>query len=568
MQFKKVKEVMQFEKIKKVMQLPKSKKRCAIAVGVVALLGVTCGGVAFANASKDSSVIKKGVYIGKINVGEMNSKQAKKAIEEYVDTFNKSKYTLEGPNGKIEVTPEELGIKADEEATVNEAKAVGRRGNLIKQYKENQDIKNGKISVSLKLVANRKKTANFLRNHKDELCIKAKDMSLVKEGDKFKVVGGQKGKEISYEKSVYKINNFLADKWDSSEKDIKLVSKVVEPRGNKKELSKVKDLLGSYTTNFASSSAGRAKNVRNGASKINGTILYPGDEFSVYETVSPFTNENGYELAGSYSNGTVVETFGGGICQVSTTLYNAVIRAELKVTTRHNHSLIVNYVKPSEDAAIAGTSKDMRFVNNTKSPIYIEGVCNGGNITFSIYGQETREKNRQVSFESQVLKETPAPTEFKIDGGAQLGSFASTQAPHKGYVAQLWKIVTINGKEKSREVFNKSTYQASPKIITVGVAGASGEQVGRIKAAAASKDEGAVRAAVAAVKAEIAQSQKQQQEAAAAAQAAQEQAQKAQSQNTQPQPAQPAQPQPVQPQPAQPQPEQPQPAVPQTPAAQ
>ena len=101
MQFKKVKEVMQFEKIKKVMQLPNAKKRCAIAVGVVALLGVTCGGIAFANVSKDSGIIKKGVYIGKINVGEMNSKQAKKAIEEYVDTFNKSKYTLERPNGKM-----------------------------------------------------------------------------------------------------------------------------------------------------------------------------------------------------------------------------------------------------------------------------------------------------------------------------------------------------------------------------------------------------------------------------------------------------------------------------------
>ncbi|SER97035.1 VanW family protein [Lachnobacterium bovis] len=539
------------------MQFTKVKKRILVALGVCAVIGVTCGGIAFANVSKKSDIIKKGVYIGSVDVGNMNSKQAKKAISEYVDSFKASKYVLQGPNGKIEATPEELGIKVDEEATVNEAKAVGKRGNLIKQYKENQNIKKNKIKIGLKLVANRKKTAKFLQNHKKELSIKAKDMSLIKEGDKFKVVGGQKGKEVDYVKSVYIINNFMADKWDTSNKEIKLAAKVVEPRGNKKELSKVKDLLGSYTTNFSSSSAGRAKNVRNGASKINGTILYPGDEFSVYETVSPFTNENGYELAGSYSNGTVVETFGGGICQVSTTLYNAAIRAELDITMRHNHSMIINYVKPSEDAAIAGTSKDMRFVNNTKSPIYIEGVCNGGNITFNIYGKETRPKNRQISFESQVLSETPAQTEFKIDGGAPLGSFASVQAAHKGYVAQLWKIVTVNGKQKSRNIFNKSSYHAAPKIINVGVAGASGEQVGKIKAAAASKDEGAVRAAVASVKAEIAQAQKNQAEAKAAADAAQAQAAaEAARQQAQQQPQQPVE----QPQPQQPV-EQPQPAA-------
>ena len=123
-------------------------------------------------------------------------------------------------------------------------------------------------------------------------------------------------------------------------------------------MSVVKDLLGSFSTNYRSSGWGRAKNVENGASKINGTILYPGDELSVYELVNPFTQENGYELAGSYLNGETVESFGGGICQVSTTLYNAALKAELEITQRYNHSMIVTYVDLSADAAIAGTYKD------------------------------------------------------------------------------------------------------------------------------------------------------------------------------------------------------------------
>lgn len=104
-----------------------------------------------------------------------------------------------------------------------------------------------------------------------------------------------------------------------------------------------------------------AKNVRNGASKINGSIIYPGEEFSVHDAVVPFNAENGYELAGSYENGTTVETYGGGICQVSTTLYNAVIRAELEITERSAHSMIVSYVEPSMDAAISGEYKDLKF---------------------------------------------------------------------------------------------------------------------------------------------------------------------------------------------------------------
>ena len=94
---------------------------------------------------------------------------------------------------------------------------------------------------------------------------------------------------------------------------------------------------------------------------IDGTTLYPGESLSVYKLVQPFTADNGYYTAPSYASGKVVETYGGGICQVSTTLYNAVIRAELNVTERFNHSMTVHYVPLSADAAIAGTTKDLKF---------------------------------------------------------------------------------------------------------------------------------------------------------------------------------------------------------------
>ena len=115
----------------------------------------------------------------------------------------------------------------------------------------------------------------------------------------------------------------------------------------------------------------------------------PGQELSAGNTMRPFTEEEGYVEAGAYENGEVVKDIAGGICQVSSTLYNAVINAELEVTSRQPHSMIVNYVKPSKDAAIAGDYKDLKFKNNTKYPIYIEGYVAGEEVHFNIYGKDT-----------------------------------------------------------------------------------------------------------------------------------------------------------------------------------
>ena len=238
-----------------------------------------------------------------------------------------------------------------------------------------------------------------------------------RENGSFTITEGADGIDVNVEESVQAIQDYLAEEWTGANASIALSTRVTKPQGSREELSKVKDVLGSFHTDYSSSAAGRAKNVQNGAAKINGSVVFPGEQFSVYEAVSPFDAENGYELAGSYENGTTVQTYGGGICQVSTTLYNAVILSELQVDERYNHSMIVTYVKPSMDAAIAGTSKDLKFTNDTDAPIYIEGYTSGGQLYFTIYGQETRPSNRKVTYESETLSQTDPGVTLKADGG-------------------------------------------------------------------------------------------------------------------------------------------------------
>ncbi len=157
--------------------------------------------------------------------------------------------------------------------------------------------------------------------------------------------------------------------------------------------------------------------------------------------------------------------------------------------------MIVNYVNPSMDAAIAGTYKDLKFKNSTDAPVYIEGITGGGIITFNIYGQETRPDDREVIFESEIISENHPATQIQGSASHNVGYVSVQQSAHVGKSAKLWKIVKEGGVEKSREEFNNSNYRASPKIIVVGTNTASAEARAYIQNAIASQNEGAIYAA-------------------------------------------------------------------------
>ncbi len=141
------------------------------------------------------------------------------------------------------------------------------------------------------------------------------------------------------------------------------------------------------------------------------------------------------------------------MCQVSTTLYNAVLRAEVEVVERSPHSMVVSYVEPSMDAAIAGDYKDFKFKNNTDVPIYIQGGTYSGTLYFNIYGEETRSEDRNVTFKSEVTDTIePGADKITYDKTKPESYESVTQEAHTGYKAILWKVVDENGKESKTQV--------------------------------------------------------------------------------------------------------------------
>lgn len=450
-----------------------------------------------ANEDSDEKTIPEGITIEGQDVSGQTVEKAQKTVESSLGNTKSTVFKLVAGEKSVDATGKDLDLCIKNEDVAQRAANYGNEGNPLYRFKAHKDVESGRgKDFKVSLTAKNASVAKYLEKNKASLDTRVINNGLKRVDGNFQYVPGTQGKIVDVNQSADKIADFISKGWDGNNSQIDLVVETKDPIGSQEELQSVHDKLGTYNTDFSSSAAGRAKNVRNGCEKINGSIIYPGETFSVTEAVTPFTAENGYELAGSYENGTTVETYGGGICQVSSTLYNAVIRAELEIVQRNNHSMIVSYVPKSADAAIAEGILDFKFKNNQSTPIYIEGYCEGGKIYFSVYGKETRDPNRTIDFVSEETSKTDPGITFKYDSTKPAGTMTKEQGPHTGYTARLWKVVSVNGQEQSRNVFNNSTYKPGNTIYAIGSAGLAPDAKARIDAAIATNDEGAVRAAI------------------------------------------------------------------------
>jgi len=425
--------------------------------------------VFFAFAADDNRIIK-GVFIDEVDVGGMTAEEAKEAVDKFAEVLKNKKISIQANDKSVSVTLGELGYTYRINNVVELALGLGRSGNLIKRYKDIKDIEYEGIKLPLEFVLDENKVREFVSSKSDIFNIEPVNASVSRKNGQMIYTDHIPGKKLDVEATVLNIVDLVSNSWDRNDLTVEAFLEDVEPVYTRDIVEKCNTILGTFTTEYADSSESRAKNLANGARLINNTVVYPGEVFSAYEHLAPFTRQNGYHVAGAYSKGKVIDSIGGGACQVTTTLYNAVLYAELEVVQRHEHSMTISYVDLSRDAAIAGTYKDFKFKNNTDVPILIEAYTKGRKITFNIWGHETRDtKNRRIEFETRVLSKTsPPPDVIEEDPTKPVTYKKVTQAAHTGYKAELYKIVYENGVEVSRTLVNKSNYAPAPRYITVG----------------------------------------------------------------------------------------------------
>lgn len=412
-----------------------------------------------------------GVTIGSVDVSGMTLAEAQAAVEEHISEMAASKLIIHvGENYTREIAMSDLGFQWTNTDVAEEAMKLGRSGNILERYKMRKDIAEEGRTLLLEKSYDSDIVTYFIEEIADEVYTSpvSSKIAVGKDG-KLDITPGSNGIEVDQNSSYSQLMVYLNSGWQNGEPEITLSSKTLTPRVPADSLDEVKDVLGRGWTDYGGSSNARSKNIENGVRLISGTILMPGESFSLLDHVVPFTAENGYALAPSIAEGSVVDTYGGGICQVATTLYLALLDAELQVDVRYNHSMMVSYIEKSKDAAISEDGgKDLEFTNNLDVPIYIYGEADDGDLRFVIYGAEYRPEGREVVYDSKVTHTEKAELVIQTSDSKPLGYFDCVSGGQDGIDTELLKVITENGKTRT-ETVNHSYYQMQPIVYVVGL---------------------------------------------------------------------------------------------------
>ncbi len=251
--------------------------------------------------------------------------------------------------------------------------------------------------------------------------------------------------------------------------EIILSSRSILPENTYEKLSEklFSSELASYKSTYSQSAKGRSYNLSRAANSVNGTILMPGDVFSYNETIGNPSLANGYKIAPVYANGKESEGVGGGVCQISSTLYSAVLYANLEIVERRNHSLTVAYVPKGQDATVSYGAVDFKFKNNTPYPIRIDANASGGVCTVKIIGGAP-DVDTTVKIINSV-NQTISPTVTEIKDPTKPQDYRKvTEKGKTGYKVSSVRVVYENGVEVKREQLTSSYYRMIPSEVTVG----------------------------------------------------------------------------------------------------
>lgn len=227
------------------------------------------------------------------------------------------------------------------------------------------------------------------------------------------------------------------------------------------------DELSKYTTRYDESNINRTNNIKIASEKINGTIVMPGETFSYNQVVGARTIKAGYKEAAVYVNGKVVDGIGGGICQVSSTLYNAVLNANLEIVSRRNHYFITSYVPASQDATVSYGTIDFKFKNTRTYPIKIECTAKNGISQVTIRGLK-EETEYEVVIKSEITEVIPYTTKYIDTNTLEKGTENIVQKGTNGYKSEAYRILKLNGKVVSKTLLSKDSYNPMQRIIERG----------------------------------------------------------------------------------------------------
>lgn len=410
-----------------------------------------------------SNEIYDGIRIDGVDVSGLSKQEAKEKV------LNKIQEEIEGKSIIINAEENEYNLelknleqKFDIDKAIDEAYNYAREGELVERYNDLQAIKDKGLDISLE--------KNFEYSYLDKFVSDiAKDIDRDAVNAEFSVNNGkitstesQEGKKLDAEK----LKSDIIGAIESHQESVIASVETIKPEKSHSELEKINGLIGQFSTDISSSSNDRKTNIRISSNAISKKLLLPGESLDFNKTVGKVSTDKGYKNAHVLKDGAYEDGLGGGMCQTSTTLYNALVRAGVKILERHPHSRAANYVPKGQDGAVWYGLKNLRFENSYDFPIYIDSSVTKNKLTFYVYGN-TNEKDYDISLSSEIVEVVKSETIEKEDPNLKPGERVVDVQGYDGYRVITNKIVTKNGKVISNKQFTKDYYPKRDTIVRV-----------------------------------------------------------------------------------------------------
>ena len=445
------------------------KKRIIISISFISIIMLGLAvffGYTYMNTKEWANIIYPDIKIENVDVSGKTFEVAKSMItQKYGDVIIKKNIIIKAPNENYKLEYSKLDAKYNINDVVKQAFDYGKNLNLIDKYKAIKNPK--KQQYNLKFVYDSKPVKEFIYTIKKEVERPSVDGSISLVNGNFQIVPDKKGINLladELEASILsKING------DVSSEEIVLDAPIEEVLANitSDKLKTIDAKISSFTTNYGSSDYFRSTNIEIATKSINNKLLMPGDGFSFNETVGQRTAARGYEMAPVIMGTKMYSDFGGGICQVSTTLYNAIIRSNILSMERTQHTLPSHYIGPAMDATVDWGNLDYKFTNTLSYPIYIQAYTENKNIYFNVYSNATL-NNRKYDLVNEVYDTMEPGVKYIDDPTLTIGENVQDQFPSVGIKAKSYKDTYENGKLIEHKQISDDFYRPVDEVIRRG----------------------------------------------------------------------------------------------------
>lgn len=444
----------------------KNTKKIRNLVLAVILLAVSVyGSYIYFTVQKFDNHILNGVKVGNVDLSGKTKEDALNILKsKYSDVAANKKINIKTKDRNYKINYSEIGAKYNINETVEEAINYGKDLNTISKYKV---IKNPNVKpYNLKFSYDIKPIEKVIDTIAKDVNRSPKNASVKLVNGNFQVVPEESGQELEKDKLKQEIIANIAN-IDHKELNVDAPIKSVTAKIKGDSLKSVNSKIASFSTDFTSSSQSRATNVRVATKSINGTILMPGEVFSFNDIVGQRTKARGYQEAGVIVNQKLEQGLGGGVCQVSSTLYNVILKGNFKITERVHHTFPSHYVKKGLDATVDFGNIDLKFKNTFDYPIYIEGYTANRQLVFNIYSNSALNK-RTYDITTEEYSQIQPNTRYINDSSLLVGKTEIVKKAHTGYRVKVYNNIYENGNFVSKKLVSNDYYVPVNAIIKRG----------------------------------------------------------------------------------------------------